>query len=150
MTLYEQVSQDLKEAMKTKDAFRRDTLRLLQSALKNEAIEKRVSPEALSDEEVLAVVKRLVKQRRDSIEQYQSGGRMDLAEKEQSELALLSGYLPESLPAAELERIVREALEAGGFSEKAQFGAAMGAAMRAVSGRAGGDEVKAAVERILL
>ncbi len=75
MQLYDQILGQLKEAMKSKEEQRRDTLRLLQSAIKNEAIEKRQPPEELSDEQVVAVVKRMVKQRKDSIEQYRAGGR---------------------------------------------------------------------------
>lgn len=149
MQLYDQILGQLKEAMKSKEEQRRDTLRLLQSAIKNEAIEKRQPPEELSDEQVVAVVKRMVKQRKDSIEQYRAGGREDLALKEVAELDLLSEYLPESLPPEELAKIVKEALAAQGITEKAKMGLAMGLAMKAVAGRASGEEVKALVEGLL-
>ncbi|OGI21350.1 MAG: hypothetical protein A2808_01650 [Candidatus Moranbacteria bacterium RIFCSPHIGHO2_01_FULL_55_24] len=142
MALYGTLTAELKDAMKAGNAEKRDTLRMLQSAVKNLAIEKRVSPEELSDADVESVIKRLVKQRKDSIEQYRAGGREDLAAKEEAELSLLSAYLPEALPEAELTALVEAALKEGGFTEKSQIGQAMGAAMQKVAGRASGDDVR--------
>ncbi len=149
MPLYAQLRDDLKAAMKAGDAFRRDVIRFLESALKNAAIEKRKPVYELTDQEVHEIVRRGIKQRRDSIEQYRSGGRPELAEKEEAEVAVLEGYLPAALPDAELETLVRAALVAGGFTSKADFGKAMGAAMKEVAGRAEGDRVKAMVEKLL-
>ncbi len=149
MALYETVGGDLKQAMKTGDAFRRDTLRLLQSAVKNVAIEKRTAATELSDAEVEDVIKKLVKQRKDSITQYTAGGRSDLAAKEQEELALLAAYLPEALPEAELTVLVKEALFGAGLTTKDKLGQAMGVAMKQVAGRADGDAVRRVVETLL-
>ena len=149
MTLYETIGSHLKEAMKAGDALKRDTLRLLQSALKNAAIEKREDPSALSDAEVEEVVKRLVKQRKDSIEQYLAGNRKDLAEKEESELALLSAYLPEAMPEAELAVLVGETLQEAGITEKSKMGQAMGIVMKKVAGRASGDDARRIVSEML-
>lgn len=150
MTLYETIGSHLKEAMKSGDTLRRDTIRLLQSAVKNMAIEKRKAPGELTDDEVEDVIRRMVKQRKDSIEQYRSGNREDLAEKELVELNLLAVYLPQALPETELRPIIEAALAASGITTKAQMGQAMGAAMKAVAGRASGDDVRRIVDSLLV
>jgi uncharacterized protein len=142
MGLYQTLGDDLKQAMKAGDAFRRDTLRLLQSAVKNVAIEKRVAPLALPDSDVEAVIKKLVKQRKDSIASFEAGNRPDLAEKEMAELALLSTYLPEAMSEDELRSVVAEALRGSGFTTKDKMGQAMGVVMKQVAGRASGDDVR--------
>ncbi len=149
MSLYQTLSDDLKQAMKAGDAFRRDTLRLLQSAVKNIAIDKRVTPADMSDEDVMDVIKKLVKQRKDSIEQYTSGGRADLAAKEQEELTLLSAYLPAAMPEEELKAIVKETLTEAGITSKTQLGQAMGVVMKKIAGRAPGDDVRRVVMLLL-
>ncbi|MEK7181622.1 MAG: GatB/YqeY domain-containing protein [Patescibacteria group bacterium] len=146
MTLYETIGAQLKEAMKAGETEKRDTIRLIQSAVKNMAIEKRKDPSELVDAEVEEVIKRLVKQRKDSIEQYMAGNRPDLAEQEEKELVLLSQYLPEAMPEAELVALVEEALQEGGVTEKSQMGQAMGLVMKKVAGRASGDDVRRIVE----
>lgn len=149
MGLYQVLGDDLKQAMKAGDAFRRDTLRLLQSALKNVAIDKHVTPTELSDAEVEEVIKKLVKQRKDSITQYLAGHREDLAAQEKSELELLGAYLPEAMGEAALQALVAEALAETGFTTKDKMGQAMGAVMKKVAGRAPGDDVRRVVERLL-
>ncbi len=149
MTLYETVSAHLKEAMKSGDTLRRDTLRLFQSALKNVAIEKHKSPDQFSDSEVEDVLKRLVKQRKDSIEQFRAGSREDLALKEEAELNLLSAYLPQAMGEEELRVLVASALKTAGMTTKTQVGQAMGVVMKQVAGRASGDDVRRIVEMLL-
>ncbi len=149
MTLYETIGNDLKEAMKAGDTFKRDTLRLAQSALKNTALDKRKDASELGDDEVLEVLKRLVKQRKDSITQYEAGGRADLAEAEQKEINVISNYLPAEMDDASLQAAVTEALSKAGLTEKKDMGKAMGVAMGAAKGSASGDRVKAVVESIL-
>lgn len=149
MGLYQTLGDDLKQAMKAGDAFKRDTLRLLQSAVKNVAIEKRQAPAELSDADVEDVIKRLVKQRKDSIAQYKAGNREDLAAKEEEELGLLATYLPEAMPEAELSALVAEALKEGGITTKDKMGQAMGLVMKKVAGRASGDDVRRVVESLL-
>lgn len=149
MGLYQTLGDDLKQAMKAGDAFKRDTLRLLQSAVKNTAIEKRQAPADLSDAEVEEVIKKLVKQRKDSIAQYQAGNRADLAAKEQEELDLLATYLPEAMPEAELRALVEEALKESGITTKEKMGQAMGVVMKKVAGRASGDDARRVVESLL-
>lgn len=149
MGLSQTVLDDLKQAMKAGDTFKRDTLRLLQSAVKNIAIEKRKAPAELSESEVEEVIKKLVKQRKDSIIQYRAGSREDLAEKEVEELALLSAYLPEAMGEAELGVIVAESLKEAGLTTKDKMGQAMGVVMKKVAGRASGDDVRRIVETLL-
>lgn len=149
MNLYETIGTHLKEAMKSGDTLRRDTLRLLQSAIKNVAIEKRKAPAEFSDDEVEDVLRRLVKQRKDSIEQYRAGNRADLAEKEEAELTLLAAYLPQAMPEEELTVLVTEVLSEAGLTSKTQMGQAMGIAMKQVAGRASGDDVRRIVEDFL-
>ncbi len=150
MNLYETIGSDLKEAMKSGDTLKRDTLRLLQSAIKNMAIEKRKPAAECSDTEIEDVLRRLVKQRKDSIEQYRTGNREDLAEKEASELRLLEAYLPQAMPESELETLVKATLTASGMTDKTQMGQAMGVVMKQVAGRASGDDVRRVVERLLV
>jgi hypothetical protein len=135
--------------MKSGDAFRRDTLRLVQSAVKNVAIDKHKAPAEFSDSEIEEVLRRLVKQRKDSIEQYRAGGREDLASSEEAELKLLAAYLPQAMPEAELRALVEEALKESGITEKSKMGQAMGMVMKKVAGRASGDDVRKMVETLL-
>lgn len=149
MSLFQQMVEELKTAMKSGDIVRRDTIRFMQSALKNEAIEKRRSVAELSDEEVLAVIKRVAKQRRDSIAEFRAANRMDLVEKEEAELALIEVYLPAQLPEVEVERIVREAIMETGATEKGALGRVMGVAMKKAAGQADGKSIRTIAERLL-
>ena len=149
MTLYETISAHLIVAMKSGDTLRRDTLRLLQSALKNESIDKRKSLDQFSDDEVEEVLRRLTKQRKDSIEQYRAGGREDLALKEEAELNLLSAYLPQAMGDDELTALIESTLKEAGITTKAQMGQAMGVVMKQVAHRASGDDVRRIVGTIL-
>lgn len=125
---------DYKEAMKNKDALRSSTLSFLRSQLKNVAIEKR--EEKLEDSDVIAVIKKQIKQRLDSIEKFNSGGRKDLAEKEQKELEILKTYLPQELSKEEIEKIIDEVIVAGGASGIKDMGKVMKDIVPRVSGKA--------------
>jgi len=146
MSLSEQITSDMKEAMKAKNSATLSTLRLLRSAIKNKAIDLRHD---LSDDEVQAVVKSQVKQLKDSIESFKEGGRDEMVQDLQVELEVLSAYLPEEMGDEELESVVKGAVEASGASSKAEMGMAMGAAMKAVAGRADGNRVKTIVMKLL-
>ncbi len=143
MTTLERIDQDFKEAMKSKDEFRLSVLRMARTALKNKQIDLR---HELNDEEAMSVLKTMVKQYQDALSDFQSAGRQDLVEKQQKEIDLIATYLPAKLPAEELEKIVTAAV--AGMS-KADMGKAMGAAMKAVDGRADGNEVRAIVQRLI-
>lgn len=140
--LKEKITSDLKEAMKSGDSFKRDTLRLIDSAIKNAEIEKKKREEGLSDEEVIEVLSRAVKQRNDSIKQYNDGGRPELAEKEQKELEIIKVYLPKQLSEDEIRAIVREIVSNAGTASAADMGKIMGQAMGKVKGKADGNVVK--------
>ena len=105
--MFEKITKDLTEAMKAKDTFRTSVLRMIKSALKNEEINKK-SP--LTDDEVLAIIKKQVKTRKDSMNEYASYNRMDLADSLQKEIDILNEYLPEELSDEELEKIVKETI----------------------------------------
>ena len=133
MTLQERINQDLTAAMKAKDAGRLSALRMVKTALKNREIEK-MSP--LDDAEATKVLQSLVKQRRDSIEQYTQGGRPELAAKEAAEITVIEAYLPAALDEATLARIVDETLGEIGAQSAKDMGRAMKAVMAKLAGQA--------------
>jgi len=148
MTLPERIDADLKDAMRAKDAGRLNVLRMLKSALKYAAIEK--SSEAqLDDAAASQVIRKQVKQRQDSIESFEKGGRPELAAKEKAELEILNAYLPKGLSADELAVLVRETIAEIGATSKVQMGAVMKALQAKVAGRADGKTLSAAVSRQL-
>lgn len=131
MTLAEQVTKDIGDAMRAKDQARLAPLRMLKAALTNREVERGGPLEA---PEALQVVSSLIKQRRDSIEQFQKGGRQDLAEKESREIALLERYLPPPADAAAIERAVDEAIAATGATSAKDLGRVMKAVMPKLAG----------------
>ena len=149
MSLREKITSDIKEAMRSGDTLRRDTLRFLDSAIKNYEIEKRKKETGLSDEEILEVIGRSVKQRNDSIQQYVSGGRPELAEKEKAELEILKTYMPEQLSEDEIRKIVKEIISGMGTTIAADMGKIMGQAMGKMKGKADGNIVKKVVSEEL-
>src|SRR5256714_4157891 len=147
MTLPEQIDADLKDAMRAKDAEKLAVLRGLKSALKYAAIEK--SDAALDDAAAVQVIRKQVKQRQDSIESFEKGGRPELAAKEKAELEILNGYLPKGLSAEELSALVRETIGEVGATSRAQMGAVMKALQAKVAGRADGKALSAEVQKQL-
>lgn len=143
MTILEQLDQQFKDAMKAKDELAISTTRLMRTALKNKQIEVQ---HPLSDEEAVAVLKIMMKQYQDALSDFLNAGRQDLVDRQQKEIDLIATYLPARLPPEEIERLVREALAAAGVKE---MGKAMGIAMKAVAGRADGNDVRRIVERVL-
>lgn len=110
MEIREKIMADMKEAMKARDSVRLDTIRFLQSAIKYKEVELR--PNAITADDVLGVVKKLVKQRKESIEQFQQAARQDLVDKEQAELKVLEGYLPQQMSKEQIETVVTEVIAA--------------------------------------
>src|ERR1041385_972869 len=149
MTLQERVDSELKEAMRARDATRLGVLRMLKSALKYAAIAKSGAEADLSDPEAVQVIRRQAKQRQDSIESFEKGGRTELADKEKEELAILNAYLPQGMSPDELAKVVRETIAELGATSKAQMGAVMKALQAKVGGRAGGKTLSAEVARQL-
>jgi hypothetical protein len=149
MEIRKKIQTDIKEAMKAGDSNRRDVLRMLDSMIKNAEIEKGKREEGLNDDEVIELVARSIKQRKDSAEQYKNGGREDLAEKEIGEIKILAEYLPEQLGEDELRQIVKKEIESVGAQSKADAGKVIGAVMSKVKGRTEGGLVKRIVEEEL-
>src|SRR5437764_14655820 len=149
MTLPERIESDLKDAMRARDAMRLGVLRMLKSALKYSAIEKAGSDGQLDDAEAAQVIRKQVKQRQDSIESFEKGGRPELAAKEKDELAILNAYLPQGLSAEELSKMVGETISELGATSRAQMGAVMKALQGKIAGRADGKSVSQEVQRQL-
>ena len=149
MALLEQIDIDLKEAMRAKNAPKLSVLRMLKSALKYAAIEKSGAETELNDVEAVQVIRKQAKQRQDSIESFEKGGRAELAAKEKGELAILNGYLPHAMNPEELSKLVRETIAEIRATSKAQIGAVMKAVQAKVAGRADGKTVSQEVQRQL-
>ena len=149
MTLQQRVDSDLKDGMRAKDATRVGVLRMLKSALKYAAIEKSGAEAELNDAEAVQVIRKQVKQRQDSIESFEKGGRAELVEKEKKELSILNEYLPQAMSADELGKIVRETIAEVGATSKAQMGGVMKAVQAKVAGRADGKTLSQEVQRQL-
>lgn len=149
MTLLERVDSDLKEAMRARDATRLGVLRMLKSALKYAAIAKSGAEAELSEAEAVQVIRKQARQRQDSIESFEKGGRVELAKKEKEELSILNGYLPQAMSGDELAKIVRETIAETGATSKAQMGAVMKAVQAKVAGRADSRTLSAEVQKQL-
>lgn len=148
--LQTQLKEDMKAALKAREEVRLTTLRGLLSACTNELVAlKRKPDEALEDDAVLAVIKRAVKQRRDSIEQFEKGGRDDLASKEKEELEILEAYLPAQASREDVEAAVDKALANLGDVDPSKMGIVVGAAMKELQGNADGALVKEVVSEKL-
>ncbi len=149
MTLKEKIQADFKEAFKNKETERKSVLSMLNSEIKNKEIELGKQEKGLSDEEVISVIQKAVKQRKDSAQQYKQGGREELVEKEEAEIKVLETYLPKQLGDDEIETVVKEVIEQIGATSKADMGKVMGAAMGVLKGKADGNKVKEIVEKLL-
>ena len=149
MNLTQRIDADLKEAMRSRDTLKLGVLRMLKSALKYAAIEKSGTEGELDDAEASQVIRKQVKQRQDSIESFEKGGRSELADKEKRELTILNEYLPAGLGSEELSRLVRETIAEVGATSKAQMGAVMKALTAKIAGRADGRTVSQEVQRQL-
>jgi len=143
----EQLRSDLRDAMRAKDAPRRNTSSMVEAAIKNAEIEKRGTELAESD--ILAILQRQVKQRRESIEQFERGGREDLADNERVEIAIIEQYLPRQLTRSEVEVRARAVIEQVGASGPGDRGKVMGLLMRELRGEADGSLVNAVVGALL-
>lgn len=144
--LTERVRLELTESMKARDAARTSTLRMLQAAIKNEQIEK---GHELSDEEAETVIRRAVKQRQDSIEQYTKGGRQELADKESAELQMLQAYLPQQMSDLETEKMVQDVIALVGAKSRADIAKVMKEIMATHKGRVDGRKVQEIANRLL-
>jgi len=149
MTLQFHVDQDIKDAMRARDTLRLNTLRMLKSALKNTAIEKASADAELDDTEVIVVIRKQIKQRQDSIAGFEKGGRLELAEGEKAEIAILAAYLPQGLSPAEIAALVTAAIAESGATSKKEMGAVMKIVSAKAAGRADGRELSTEVQKQL-
>ncbi|HQB94295.1 MAG TPA: GatB/YqeY domain-containing protein [Candidatus Omnitrophota bacterium] len=146
-SLTEQIEKDVIEAMKAKDRVKVSTLRMLKSALGNYLISTK--KDKADDAEILGLITKQAKQRRESIESFEKAGRKDLADKEKAELAILEGYLPKQLSDEELAAEVKKAIEISGAKGPADMGKLMKTLMPAIQGKADGKRVQETVKSIL-
>jgi uncharacterized protein YqeY len=146
MSLKDQITDDMKAAMRAKDSERLATIRLLIAEIKRKEVDERIE---LTDAQVLAVVEKMIKQRKDSITQFESGGRQDLADKEKSELAVLSAYMPAGLSDEEVAAEVAAAVAASGAAGPQDMGKVMGILKPKLAGRADMTAVSAQVKKVL-
>lgn len=148
--LHEDIKASLKEALKAKDEVRLRTVRGVLTALTNEAVASGKKPQDLLDDQAtLSVIRRLAKQRKESITQFDAAGRSDLSEPEKGELLILEGYLPQMMSQEELEPIVKAKMQELNVTDKSKMGVLIGAAMKETASKADGGDVKAVVERLL-
>ena len=146
MSIQDKLVEDLKESMHNRDAVRRSTIRYLRAVIHDEEIARRAP---LGDEAVTDVLSRQAKQRRESIEAFTRGSRQDLVEKEEAELAIIMGYLPEQLSAEEIASLARRAIDQVGATGPGDMGKVMGRLMPQVKGKAEGGAVSAVVSELL-
>lgn len=147
MSLQERLSQEIKSAMLAKDADRLGALRMLKSTIGYILIDQKT--ETLSDSDFIGIVQKEIKKRRDSIEQFEKGGRPELASKEKQEISILESFLPQQLTPEELEALVRSAITDTGATSKKEMGAVIKAAQAKAAGRADGKAISQWVGKLL-
>jgi uncharacterized protein len=143
MSLKVRINDDIKAAMRAGDARRRDALRLLLAALKQREVDER---KELADAEIIAVIEKMIKQRRDSITQFERGGRQDLADAENFEVDVLQAYMPQAMSDAEIAAAIAEAIQASGAKGMSDMGKVMAALKPKLAGRADMAKVSSAVK----
>ena len=143
MPLKDQISSDVKDAMRAGDARRRDALRLIAAALKQKEVDERVT---LADADVVAIIDKMIKQRRDSIAQFEKGGRQDLADTERYELGVLQAYMPQALSEAEIVAAVAASIAESGAKGPADIGKVMAVLKPRLAGRADMSKVSGLVK----
>ena len=146
MTLKERLTEDMKSAMRSADKERLSTIRMAQAAIKQREVDERIT---LDDAQVLSVLEKMIKQRKESIAQFEQGGRADLAAKERAEIELLQSYLPAQLEPAELDALIREAIAASGATSVKDMGKVMGIVKSKAAGRADMGAVSARIKAAL-
>lgn len=150
MILHQKIKNEVKEAMLAKEAVRLTVVRGLLAAFTNELLTKKRKPtEELKDDQVMAVIKRVVKQHNDSIEQFKKGGRKDLVKEEEAELKILEAYLPKMMDEKEIKKVAVAVKVKLGFSDKSKTGIFIGAIMKECKGSADGGLVKKIAEELL-
>jgi len=146
MSLKARITEDMKAAMRSGEKDRLSCIRMLQAGIKQREVDERIE---LDDAQVLAVIDKMIKQRRESVTQFEAGKRADLVAKESAEIALLSGYLPAQLGDAELDAMIKEAIAATGAASMKDMGKVMGALKPKVQGRTDIGQLSARVKSVL-
>lgn len=150
MSLQETIKSQVKEAMKAKEELRLSVVRGILAAFTNELVAKKRKPdEELNDDDAVAVIKRLAKQRKDSIEQFRAGGREELAQKEEEELEILETYLPTMMSPEEIKKIAETKKRELGITDKSKVGQLMAAVIKEIRGQADGSDVKMVIDELL-
>ncbi len=147
--IHKQIKDGIKEAMIQKDALRLTVLRGVLAAFMNEIVAKKMTADELSDDDAIAIIRRLVKQRKDSIEQFTKGGRMDLVENEKVEMEMLEKFLPQQMSRDEIKKFVETKVTEAGTVDKTKLGQFMGSIMKDLKGKADGMLVKEVIEEIV-
>ena len=146
MSLKQRIQDDMKAAMRSKDAVRLQSIRMLQAAIQRREVDERIT---LDDDQVMAVVEKLIKQSRDAVAQFTKGGREDLIDKENNAISVWQNYLPEPLDEAEVETLIKEAIAQTGASSMKDMGKVMGVLKPKLQGRADMGQVSARIKTAL-
>ncbi len=149
MTIQKQINDGIKDAMIKKDTVRLTALRGVLATFTNEMLAKKPAVQELPDEDAIAIIRRLVKQRKDSIEQFTKGGRMDLVKNEEAEMKILDEFLPQMMSKEEIVKVVKAKVAAAGEIDKTKLGQFMGGIMKELKGKADGAIVKEVIEEIV-
>lgn len=143
MSLKERITEDMKAAMRAKESERLGTIRMILAAIKQREVDERIT---LDDAQILGVLEKMIKTRKESLDQFQKGGRADLADKESREIALLQAYLPAQLSPAELDKLIADAIAQTGAASIKDMGKVMGVVKQQAAGRADMGAVSAAIK----
>ena len=149
MSLHKQIKDGIKDAMLKKDTLRLTVLRNISSTFTNEMIAKKMTAPELTDEDAATIIRRLVKQRKDSIDQFTKGNRMDLVKNEEDEMKILETFLPQMMSREEIEKVVKAKVAEAGTIDKAKLGQFMGGIMKELKGKADGMLVKEILEGLV-
>ena len=149
MSLHKQIKDGIKEAMIKKDTLRLTVLRNILATFMNEMIAKKMTAEELSDDDATTIIRRLVKQRKDSVDQFTKGNRMDLVKTEEDEMKILEALLPRMMSREEVEKVVKAKVAEAGIVDKAKLGQFMGGIMKELKGKADGMLVKEILEGLV-
>ena len=149
MSLHKQIKDEIKDAMIKKDTLRLTVLRNISSTFMNEMIAKKITSEEISDEDAITIIRRLVKQRKDSIEQFTKGNRLDLVKNEEDEIKILEVFLPKLMEKEEVENFIKAKINEVGTIDKTKAGQFMGSIMKELKGKADGMLVKQVIDEII-
>ncbi len=149
MSLHKQIKDGIKEAMIKKDTLVLTVLRNISATFTNEMLAKKITTPEISDEDAVTIIRRLVKQRKDSIEQFTKGNRMDLVKNEEAEMKILETFLPQMMSKEEIEKVVKAKVAEAGEIDKTKLGQFMGGIMKELKGKADGMLVKQILEELV-